>query len=150
MVVEYLDNIPLKRTPSYIIKRFTPEVKKVLSKGNYILIYPEEEMWFNYKKPRPCKRGSYEFAYQAGVPVIPCYVEQIETNESDNEEFNLVRYRLHILDPIYPNTSNNQRVETKAMAEKDYEEKCKCYEQIYDTKLDYKFDYTDIAGYKKR
>ena len=148
-IVEYLDNIPLKRTPSYIIKSFTPEVIKTLKKNNYILIYPEEEMWFNYKKPRPCKRGSYEFAYKAGVPIIPCYVEQINTDVSDNDEFNVVKYRLHILDPIYPNLNENERTESKNMALKDYEEKVKCYEEIYNTKLDYKFEYSDIAGFKK-
>lgn len=148
-IVEYLDNIPLKRTPSYIIKSFTPEVIKTLKKNNYILIYPEEEMWFNYKKPRPCKRGSYEFAYKAGVPIIPCYVEQINTDVSDNDEFNVVKYRLHILDPIYPNLNENERTESKNMALKDYEEKVKCYEEIYNTKLDYKFEYSDIAGLKK-
>ena len=36
------------------------------------------------------------------------------------------------------------------MAKKDYEQKKETYEKAYNKKLDYKFSYKDIAGYKKK
>jgi hypothetical protein len=35
------------------------------------------------------------------------------------------------------------------MAKQDYEERVACYERVYKKKLDYKFSYSDIAGYNK-
>lgn len=39
--------IPLCKSPNYIIKKFIPELEKILKNGDIVLIYPEEEMWFN-------------------------------------------------------------------------------------------------------
>ena len=36
-----IEVIPLSKSPNYIIKKFVPELKKILSKGDFILIYPE-------------------------------------------------------------------------------------------------------------
>ena len=43
---------------------------KAFSGHHWVLIYPEQEMWFNYRKPRPPKRGSYFYAAEAEVPII--------------------------------------------------------------------------------
>ena len=149
-IVNYLDNIPLKRSPNFIIKNFMPNLKKVLDKKNYVLIYPEEQMWFNYRKPRPCKRGAYQFAADAGMPVIPCFTEIIDLDKDDNEEFKEVKYIVHILKPIYPNKDLTSRENSIIMAEDDYKQKCDAYEKAYNKKLNYKFSYDDIAGYKKK
>ena len=148
-IVNYLPNIPLKRTPNYIIKKFMPELKNILNNKNYVLIYPEEEMWFNYRKPRPCKRGAYQFAAETGMPVISCFVQIIDEKEDDNDEFCKVRYTVHVLKPIYPDKEKSVRTNSIEMAQKDYEQKKEAYEKAYQKKLDYKFSYSDIAGYKK-
>ncbi len=145
-----LNIIPLCKGPNYIIKTFKPELKKVLDKNNYVLIYPEEEMWFNYRLPRPCKRGAYEFAAENNVPVISCFVEIIDKEEDDNEEFKEVEYVVHVLKPIYPDSSKSIRENSKIMAEIDYKQKVEAYEKAYNKKLDYTFSYQDIAGYKKK
>ncbi len=36
------------------------------------------------------------------------------------------------------------------MCEADYKQKVKAYEKAYNKKLDYSFDYSDIAGYSKK
>lgn len=144
-----LNIIPLCKSPNYIIKVFEPELKKVLDKNNYVLIYPEEEMWFNYRVPRPCKRGAYEFAAKMGVPIISCFVEIVDTEIPDNEEFNEVKYIVHILKPIYPDINKSVRENSKIMAEIDYNQKKEAYEKAYHKKLDYQFSLDDIAGLRK-
>ncbi len=152
-IIGYLMNsiniIPLCKGPNYIIKTFIPELKKVLNKNNYVLIYPEEEMWFNYRKPRPCKRGAYQFAAEAGKPIISCFTEIRDTDKDDNDEFKEVKYIVHVLKPIYPDSKKSVRENSKIMAEIDYKQKKEAYEKCYHKKLDYTFSYEDIAGYKK-
>ena len=146
--VSHSDVIPLAKSPSFIINTFTPELERVLNENNFVLIYPEEEMWVNYRKPRPCKRGSYQFAHQANVPVISCFTELIDMDEDDNEQFKQTRYRLHVLGVIYPDLEKGLKSDSLDMAEQDYKLKCAAYEKAYGKKLDYKFEYSDIAGLK--
>ena len=145
-----LNIIPLCKGPNYIINTFKPELEKVLKNNNYVLIYPEEEMWFNYRKPRPCKRGAYQFAAEANVPIISCFVEIQDLGKEDNDEFNEVKYVVHVLKPIYPDASKSARENSKIMAEIDYKQKIKAYEKAYNTKLSYEFSLNDIAGLKKK
>ena len=143
-----IDVIPLSKSPNYIIKKFMPELKKILSKGNFVLIYPEEEMWFNYKLPRPCKRGAYQFAHELDVPVISCFVKMTDTNITDNNEFNIVKYDVFINKVIYPEKNESIKSDSRKMAEVDYETRKKAYEDAYNKELKYEFDIKDIAGWK--
>lgn len=143
-----IEVIPLSKSPNYIIKKFMPELKKILSKGNFVLIYPEEEMWFNYKLPRPCKRGAYQFAHELDVPVISCFVKMTGTNITDNNEFNIVKYDVFINKVIYPEKNESIKSDSRKMAEVDYETRKKAYEDAYNKELKYEFDIKDIAGWK--
>ena len=143
-----IEVIPLLKSPNYIIKKFMPELKKILSKGNFVLIYPEEEMWFNYKLPRPCKRGAYQFAHELDVPVISCFVKMTDTNITDNNEFNIVKYDVFINKVIYPEKNESIKSDSRKMAEVDYETRKKAYEDAYNKELKYEFDIKDIAGWK--
>ena len=145
-----LDVIPISKNPNYIIKTFMPEMKKILAKGGIILIYPEEEMWFNYCKPRPCKRGAYQFAHELEVPVISCFVKLNSTHENDNDEFYKVNYEIKINEVLYPNADLSAKKDSILMAQKDYDYKKQAYQDFYGKKLTYDFDLSDIAGYKKR
>ena len=143
-----IEVIPLSKSPNYIIKKFMPELKKILSKGNFVLIYPEEEMWFNYKLPRPCKRGAYQFAHELDVPVISCFVKMTDTNITVNNEFNAVKYDVFINKVIYPEKNESIKSDSRKMAEVDYETRKKAYEDAYNKELKYEFDIKDIAGWK--
>ncbi|MBD8922718.1 1-acyl-sn-glycerol-3-phosphate acyltransferase [bacterium] len=143
-----IEVIPLSKSPNYIIKKFMPELKKILTKGNFVLIYPEEEMWFNYKLPRPCKRGAYQFAHELDVPVISCFVKMTDTNITDNNEFNIVKYDVFINKVIYPEKNESIKSDSRKMAEVDYETRKKAYEDAYNKELKYEFDIKDIAGWK--
>lgn len=143
-----IEIIPLSKSPNYIIKKFIPELKKILAKGDFVLIYPEEEMWFNYRLPRPCKRGAYQFAHELDVPIISCFVKIVDTNITDNDEFYKVKYEVSIIKVIYPEVNENIKSDSKKMAQTDYEARKKAYEDAYNKKLNYEFDKSDIAGWK--
>ncbi len=145
----YTSNIPISKGPNYIKNTFMPYLKSKLDAGEYVLIYPEEEMWFNYRLPRPSKRGAFLFASQLNKPVISCFVEIRDTDKSDNEEFNKVKYIVHILKPIYKDPAKSDRENSMIMKDIDYKQKCEAYEKYYGKKIDYTFKCEDIAGLKK-
>ena len=64
-----------------INSKMMPIVTK-LKNGDIVLIYPEEEMWFNYRLPRPCKRGAYQFAHELDVTNNPAlYYIDCQSND---------------------------------------------------------------------
>lgn len=147
-LMNYADTIPLGKDQNYMTGAFPDLIKRLLRSGQYVLIYPEQEMWFNYRKPRPLKRGAYYYAARFGVPVISCFVEMIEIKEKENDEFNKVRYVVHILEPVFPNPQKSVRENSMEMMNKDYEQKRQAYEKAYGRKLTYDFEPGDIAGWR--
>lgn len=148
-LMRYADEIPISKDREYMDKHFHRTLNNLLvNKKEFVLIYPEQEMWFNYRKPRNLKRGAYFYAAKFNVPVISCFVEMIDKDSADTEEFNKVKYVLHILDPIYPDPEKSDRENSVIMMQKDYEQKKAAYEEAYGKKLDYTFDYSDIAGWR--
>lgn len=147
-VLRNIDVIPLISEPSYMNGPFRELMASVLKENRYILIYPEQEMWFNYRKPRPGKRGAYLFAAEYGVPIIPCFVELRELQQLLTPDFHDVKCILHILDPIFPNPSKSARQNSFEMCEADYQAKKAAYESIYGRPLSYDFSPDDIAGWR--
>ena len=148
--LNYSDIIPITDQVNYMKRDFPKIVKNILKDGNLILIYPEEEMWFNYKKPRPLKEGAYYFSAKNNVPIISCFVEMKETSKKDNDEFNKLKYVLHVLKPIYPNPNITAKENSVIMKEIDYNQKKEAYEKAYNKKLTYDFEIEDIAGWRKK
>lgn len=146
-LMNYADTIPISEEPRYLAKDFLNVLEKQIKKGSSVLIYPEQEMWFNYRKPRPPKRGAYLFAAKLNVPVISCFTEIVDTPKKDTDEFYKVKYRLHILGVIYPDKNKTTRDASGEMAQKDYELKKSAYEKIYGKELTYDFEKSDIAGW---
>lgn len=139
--------IPINKQVGYMKKEFPKIIEETLKKKNYILIYPEEEMWFNYRKPRTLKPGAYYYASKNNVPIISCFVEMIDMAENDNSEFYKVKHVLHILPPIYPDSEKTIKENTAIMMEQDYAQKKEAYERAYNKELDYSFEAEDIAGW---
>ncbi|MBQ4312679.1 MAG: 1-acyl-sn-glycerol-3-phosphate acyltransferase [Clostridia bacterium] len=146
-IMNYADTIPLSEDPRYLARDFLSVIEEKINRNESVLIYPEQEMWFNYRKPRPLKRGAYHFAAKLGVPVISCFVEIRDLEEEDAQEFSKVRYRLHILGTLHPDEAKSVRESSEELCEKDYALKKAAYERIYGKPLDYDFDASDIAGW---
>ena len=147
-MLRHSDVIPLLRDPSYMAGPLREMMRKVLDKKHFILIYPEQEMWFNYRKPRPGKRGAYLFAAEMGVPVIPCFVQMEDRPGRDAAGWQQIALVLHVLDPIWPDPAKTPRQNSFEMCMKDYAAKTTAYEKAYGRPLNYDFDLRDIAGWQ--
>lgn len=146
-LMNYGDTVPLSENARYMCRDFCRILSEKLENNEYVLIYPEQEMWFNYRKIRPLKRGAYFYAAKLGVPVISCFVEMRDLPEKDTEEFYKVKYVLHVLGVIYPDKEKNARENSFIMRDADFSLKKAAYERIYGKELDYTFEPSDIAGW---
>lgn len=90
-------------------------VNTLLTRGESILIYPEQGMWWNYRKPRPLKIGGFRMAYRAGVPVVPMLITMRHGDELDGDGYPLQIYTLHILPPVYPDKSLGEKLGAEQM-----------------------------------
>ena len=148
-LMNYADTIPISADPRYLARDLLSLLKeRLVDRKEAVLLYPEQEMWFNYRKPRPPKNGAYFYAAKLNVPVISCFVEIVNLEDDDTDEFKKVKYVLHILDVIYPDPSKTVKENTEALSDADYSLKKACYEAVYGKKLTYEFDSSDIAGWK--
>ncbi len=149
-IMNYADTIPISTDPRYLARDFLSVLKeRLVDKKHAILLYPEQEMWFNYRKPRPPKNGAYFYAAKLNVPIISCFVEIVDLDEDDTAEFKKVKYILHILDVLYPDQNKSVKENTEELSAADYNLKKSCYESVYGKTLTYDFEDTDIAGWKE-
>ena len=111
---------------------FTKAVNTLLTNGETILIYPEQEMWWNYKKPRPLKIGAFKLAKKAGVPILPAFITMQDDGRLDEDGYLLQRHTVHILPAVYPDG-----LTAEEMMEKNYEAWKKKYEEVYGVPLVY-------------
>ena len=130
------DTLPLssnKRTMMEFIKA----VDIILKRGDFILIYPEQSMWWNYRKPKPLKNGAFNFAARSNVPVIPIFITMEDSNIIGEDGFPIQEYIVNIDKPIYPDSSLSERENTEMMRDKNYEVWKNIYENFYGFPLEY-------------
>lgn len=148
-LMNYGDTIPISAEPHYLAHSFMFTLKeRLIEKKDAVLLYPEQEMWFNYRKPRPPKSGAYFYAAKLNVPILSCFVEITDTDIDDTDEFKKVKYTLHVLGVLYPDKEKSVKENTENLAATDYNLKKACYESVYGKKLTYNFEKSDIAGWK--
>lgn len=146
-LMNYTNTIPLSSDLRYMTRNLLGVLGEKIELKEAILIYPEQEMWFNYRKPRPHKEGAYYFSAKLNAPIVSCFVEMIDVNQLEDMDFYKVKYRLHILGVIYPDKTKSTRENCKRMCKEDYEMKKSAYERIYKKPLSYDFESSDIAGW---
>ncbi len=148
-LMNYADTIPVCADPHYLAHDFYALLReRLVEQGDAVLIYPEEELWYRYRKPRPPRNGAYFYASKLNVPILSCFVEIVDTNETENEEFSRVRHVLHVLGVLYPDPALPARENMKRLASEDYALKKACYERVYGKALSYRFEEGDIAGWR--
>lgn len=146
-LMNYADTLPISDDPHYLHEGFPEALSEMMEKGEAVLIYPEQEMWFHYRKPRPGKRGAYYYAARLRVPVVSCFVEIRSLPEMDTPEFHRVRHVLHILEVLHPDPDKSPRENSVEMCQRDYALKKAAYERIYGKPMIYDFEPEDIAGW---
>ena len=146
---KYVDIIPISPDYRYMATEFDRLIDEAVKRRQNILIYPEMEMWYNYRKPRPCKRGAYYYAAKHHLPVLPCFVEIREFPKKRGQSFYDTRLILHVLKPIYADPNKSIRENSISMSRIDYEQKKEAYEKAYGKPLNYEFEPWDIAGWRQ-
>ncbi len=133
----HCNTLPLSRNRRTLMN-FLSAVDTLLKSGESILVYPEQEMWWNYRKPRPFKIGGFKMAYKAGVPVLPIFISmQDDETRVDEHGYPLQRHTVHILPPVYPDATLGEKAGAQAMlttAQALYQQK---YEEVYGVPLAY-------------
>ena len=132
----HCNTLPLSRNRRTMMN-FMSAVNALLKQGESILIYPEQGMWWNYKKPRPFKVGGFKMAYRAGVPVLPTFITMTDDTRLDGDGYPIQRHTLHIMPPIYPDTTLGEKAGAEKMMNEAYA-LCKAkYEEVYGIPLVY-------------
>lgn len=119
------------------MKKFFAAVDELVKNGDYVLFYPEQSMWWNYRKPKPLKRGAYLYAARSGAPVLPCFITMQDSDVMGEDGFYVQEYTIHISPPILPKQGLNHRSQAEYMMKKNYEVWKQIYESVYHIPLSY-------------
>ncbi len=130
------NTLPLSSNKRTMVE-FMKAVEKLLAKGDFILIYPEQSMWWNYRKPKPLKHGAFKLAARSMVPIIPIFITMQDSEIIGEDGFPVQEYTINIGEPIYPDPNLSERENTENMLNKNFEVWRKTYEEFYKTPLEY-------------
>ena len=130
------DTLPLSSC-LHTMANFNRAVTDYLKEGAHILIYPEQAMWYRYRKPRPYRIGAFHIAAKSGVPVVPCFMTSVDREELDGDGFPRRSYTLHVLPPIYPDADKSAKENAAWMRERNATLTRETYERVYGIPLTY-------------
>ena len=125
------------------MKKFIKAVDKLLQKGQLILIYPEQSMWWNYRKPKPIKKGGFTFAAKNNVPVLPCFITMKDSEYKDGDGLPVQKYTINIAKPIYPDANKSMPENVEYMMAEHTKAWKEIYENAYGIPLTYTCDLTE-------
>ena len=132
----HCDTLPLSSSTQTMIE-FLKSVDEILQRKDFILIYPEQSMWWNYKKPKPLKIGAFRFASRNNVPIIPIFRTMQDSEIIGEDGFFVQEYIINIEKPIYPDEKLSERENAYKMKDENYEVWKKVYENFYGIPLEY-------------
>ena len=135
-LMRHCNTLPLSSNRR-VMREFMSAVDSLLSDGHFILVYPEQSMWWNYRKPKPLKDGAFYFAAKNNAPVLPCFITMQDTDKLDENGYPIQEYTIHICEPIYPDKDKKIKENTAEMMAKNYEAWQKIYEETYGIPLKY-------------
>ena len=130
------DTLPLSSNKRTMMK-FIKAVNVILKRGDFILVYPEQSMWWNYRKPKPLKNGAFNLAARSKVPVIPIFITMEDSDIIGEDGFPIQEYIVNIAKPIYPDCHMNEKNNTEMLRDKNYEVWKNIYEDFYGIPLEY-------------
>lgn len=132
----HCNTLPLSRNTE-TMKNLLKALKVLFERNEKVLIYPEQAMWWNYKKPRPLKSGAFKFAAKFNVPVIPCFITMEDTDKVGKDGFKIQAYTVWFLPAIYPQNELSVNENTEYLKAKNFEIWKDLYEKVYKIPLEY-------------
>lgn len=136
-LMRYCNTLPLSSNRRTMMNMLSA-CDTLLKRGESILVYPEQVMWRNYRKPRPYKVGAFRMAYKSGVPVLPTFITMTDDPEKKDENGKpLQRHILHVMPPVYPDLELGEKVGAERMMHETFEQVKETYEKAYGISLEY-------------
>lgn len=135
-LMRHCNTLPLSSNHK-TLKKFMEATDTLLKAGHFVLIYPEQSMWWNYRKPKPLKNGAFMFACRNNVPVLPCFITMKDTDIVGDDGFFVQEYTIHIEKPIKPDKTLPYTKAVTKMAEDNYNVWKEIYEREYGIPLYY-------------
>ena len=136
LFMRHCNTLPLSSRKD-TMKKFMQAFSALLSRGETILIYPEQGMWWNYRKPRPMQDGAFTLAVRNKAPIVPVFITMDDSDVIDGDGFPVQEYTLHILPAIYPDEGLSAMDARNDMKNKNYQAWVKVYEEFYNIPLVY-------------
>ncbi len=135
-LMRHCNTLPLSSNHK-TLRKFMDATNKLLRDGHFVLVYPEQSMWWNYRKPKPLKKGAYIFAVKNNVPVLPCFITMKDSDVMGDDGFFVQEYTIHIGAPIYPDRDKKYSESVDMLMQKNSEVWREIYEKEYDIPLSY-------------
>ncbi len=136
LFMKHCNTLPLSSQKSTMMK-FMRAFAELLRRGETILIYPEQGMWWNYRKPRPMQDGAFSLAVRNNSPIVPIFITMEDSAVLDGDGFFVQEYTMHVLPAIYPDKSLPHAQAKRKMMEENYALWVKTYEDFYKKLLVY-------------
>ena len=136
LFMRHCNTLPLSSQKKTMVK-FMKAFAELLKRGETILIYPEQGMWWNYRKPRPMQDGAFSLAVRNRAPIIPIFITMEDSDILDGDGFFVQEYTMHILPAIYPDENLSHADAKRDMKNRNYEVWVKTYEEFYGKPLQY-------------
>ena len=130
------NTLPLSSN-SQTMRKFVKATNTLLRDGHFVLFYPEQSMWWNYRKPKPLKEGAYFFAARNNVPVLPCFITMRDTDIMGNDGYYVQEYTVHVGKPIYPDETLSHSENIKNLMAENSRIWREIYESTYGIELRY-------------
>jgi len=134
--VRHAHTLPLSQNPKVMVECMNA-VQTLFNKNHFVLIYPEQSMWWNYRKPKPLKVGAFKFAAKANKPVLPMFITMQDTNKLDSNNYPVQAYTVNILPPIYPKPELSTNENAEHMKNENHKLWVETYEKVYNKKLEF-------------
>lgn len=136
LLMRNCNTLPLSSNTK-VMTEFVQATGELLRDGDLVLFYPEQSMWWNYRKPKPLKPGAYRFAAKNHVPVLPCFITMRDSDTVGEDGFPVQIYTVHIAPPIYPDPNKTICENTHYLMTENYRVWREIYEKTYGEKLTY-------------
>lgn len=137
------DTLPLSSNLK-VLKEFIVSTDYLLQEGNFVLFYPEQSLWWNYRKPKPLKKGAFSFASNNRVPVIPVFMTMKDTFEMDHDGYPVQEITVHFGKIIYPDPDYSPYENAEIMMKENERIWKEIYEKTYQMPLIYNTDKEEL------
>ena len=135
-MMRHCNTLPLS-SQTATMKKFNRAVRVLLGRGESILIYPEQGMWWNYRKPRPMQDGAFSLAVLHKAPIQPVFITMEDSDTPDGDGFPVQAFTVHILPALYPDASLPRAEQKEQLRMQNYEAWVRVYEEFYGKPLVY-------------